>query len=301
MDAVKNTTFAFITPSYAPDFQRCKLLCWSIKKFVTFPVKHYIVVDRRDLKLFRELEDADTIVLTKEDIFPRWIVRIPMPSFFKKNLWFNFRGYKTGNWLLRGWLVQQIIKLAAAQYAQEDVLVFVDSDVAFIDPFDGSTLWDGEKVRLFRVEHLKDMDDKVGRRWRQTAKHLLALPEKDSYYDFYVSQIVTWKRDNLVQMYRHIEKNFQRNWLEVITEAKDLSEYMLYGLFVNYALGEKSGHFDNHLEKICWCYWHEVPLPPAELKAFFQEAKSTGHPAVMVSAKSKTEISIDQFQGLLVQ
>jgi hypothetical protein len=294
---MNDLTFAFITPSYAPDFQRCKLLCWSIKQFVDVPIKHYIVVDQKDFNLFQQLADANTIILTKEEILPSWIKRIPF--FDKKNVWLNLKGYKSGNWLVRGWLIQQMIKLAAAQYVEQEVLIFLDSDVAFIDSFNIYTLTKQDKVRLFRVDHATNMDSGVGVKWKETAKKLLNLPLENHYYDFYVSQIVTWRRSTLLQLYKCIETNFQRNWLEVLTDVKDLSEYVLYGVFANYVMGQQSGHYDDHLEKVCWCYWEERPMPEQELKEFFQAARSSGHKAVMISAKSSMDLTIQQFQQYL--
>ena len=292
-------TFAFITPSYAPDFNRCKLLCWSIKKFVSFPIEHYIIVDKKDLNLFRQLADSNTKILTKEEILPPWIKRIPFS--YKKNIWLNLRGYKSGNWLIRGWLIQQIIKLAAARYVEQEVLIFVDSDAAFISPFDVRTLveTDEDRVRLFRVEHSTDMDRKIGKKWKDTAKQLLNLPSNNNYYDFYISQIVTWRRSNLIQLYKLIEKNFQQDWLEVISGVNHLSEYVLYGIFANYVLEDKSGHYDDSLQKICWCYWKDTPMSDEQLKEFFREAQESDHKAVMISAKSSMDLSIDEFQDFL--
>ncbi|MCU0566907.1 MAG: DUF6492 family protein [Oculatellaceae cyanobacterium Prado106] len=290
-------TFAFITPSYAPDFQRCKLLHWSIKQFVCFPVKHYIVVDQQDLIQFQELADAHTIILTKQQILPSWIQQIPLRT--NKNIWLNLKGYQSGHWILRGWLIQQLIKLAAAQYVTEDVLVFIDSDVAFINPFDVNMLVDGDRVRLFRVEHSTNLDDAVSQKWKDTAKRLLKLPSNNNYYDFYINQLITWKRENLIKLYTLLGQGFGKGWLEVIASANHLSEYVLYGIFASYVLGEKSGHYDDHLQKICHCYWGTVPLAEPELQQFIQEAQSSGHRAVMISAKSSIELTIEQFQALL--
>jgi hypothetical protein len=288
-------TFAFITPSYAPDFQRCKLLCWSIKKFISFPIKHYIIVEQKDFNLFQELADSHTKIIIKEEILPTWIKRIPF--FDKKNIWFNFRGYQSGNWLLRGWLVQQIIKIAAAQYIEQEVLIFLDSDVAFIDSFDARTLIRDGEVRLFRVENVSACE--TGEEWKDSAKHLLGLPHEFSFYDNYVAQVITWKRSTLLRLYQHIEKVHQRGWLEVLSEVKHLSEYVLYGVFASYVLKENAGHYDDHLQKICWCYWKDIPMSNTELENFFQEAKSSGHKAVMISAKSHMDLSIEQFQNFL--
>jgi len=294
---MENYSFAFITPSYAPDFERCKLLCWSIKQFVASPVKHYIVVENKDLPLFQQLADENTIILSKEKILPSWFKRVPF--FDAKNVWLNLKGYRSGTFLLRGWLIQQIVKLAAAEYTQEDVLVFLDSDVAFIDKFDVHTLLRGDKVRLFRVDHKTNQEIGVGQKWKETAKKLLGLPPQSNYYDFYVNQIVTWRRDVLLDLYKRIESVSGRNWVEAVSGVNHLSEYVLYGVFANYVAGEESGHYDDHLQKICWSYWEEKKLTDEGLKAFFQEAKSTGHSAVMISAKSSMQLSIEEFQTYL--
>ncbi|MBT9317474.1 DUF6492 family protein [Leptothoe spongobia] len=299
-------TYAFITPSYAPDFQRCQLLCWSIKQFISFPINHYIVVDSTDYKLFSQLADKNTKILTKEEIFPPWFRKVPFLT--KKNVWINLQGYKSGNWLLRGWLVQQLIKLSAAEYTSEEVLIFADSDAAFITRFDVRNLVDIEQnqVRLFRVPHTTDHDYKLdgngnGKKWKDAAKRLLSLPKESNYYDFYVSQIVTWRRSNLLKLYAHIEEKYNENWLKVMSGERDLSEYVLYGLFVNYVLGEGAGHYDDHLQKICQSYWKEESMSFDEVKEFVRIAKSKGFKSVMVSAKSDIDISIEQFQSMLFQ
>lgn len=297
-------TYAFITPSYAPDFQRCKLLCWSIKQFVSFPIKHYIIVDRKDLSLFSQLSNSNTKILTKEEIIPSWIKRVPF--FDKKNIWLNLRGYKSGNWLIRGWIIQQLIKLAAAEYVEEEVLIFVDSDVAFIDSFSIHDLVKSEKnqVRLFRIPHATDKDvssdGKVdGRKWKEAAKRILDLPLENNYYDFYVQQIVTWRRSNLMKLYERIEEKFNENWLERIIRERHISEYVIYGLFVSYVLRDKSGHYDDHLQKICKCYWKEAIMSSKEINMFFQQAISSNHKAVMISAKSNINLSVEEFENIL--
>ncbi len=296
---MENPTFAFITPSYAPDFQRCKLLCWTIKKFVSPSVKHYIIVDRQDAKLFQALADANTEILVKEEILPAWIKRIPFSA--KKNVWLNLKGFSSGSWIIRGWLIQQIIKLAAAQYTEEDILLFVDSDVAFIDDFDAHELLKAEedKVRLFRVRDAAEIENKVTLKWKKTAKTLLGLPAKNSYHDNYISQIVTWRRDNLVQLYKTIEEQSGKGWIETVSQAKDLSEYVLYGLFASYILQDRSGHYDDHQQKVCYCYWEEKMMSDQQLSAFFQKAIASHHKSVMISAKSPIALSIPKFQHLV--
>ncbi|WP_243902754.1 DUF6492 family protein, partial [Aetokthonos hydrillicola] len=162
---MKNFDFAIVTPSYAPDFERCRLLSWSIQQFVSPTVTHHIIVERRDLELFRQLESPYTKIHIVQSLLPWWIQRI---SGFK-NGWFSFKSLP-----LRNWIVQQIVKISSAQCVEEDVLVFVDSDVTFIRPFNLETSFiRSGLVRLFR-EHSYDAPAHV--KGHQAANKLLGIP-----------------------------------------------------------------------------------------------------------------------------
>src|SRR5690242_7580212 len=43
---------AIVTASYGPDFERCRLLCETIDRFVTGMSQHYILVEERDVAQF---------------------------------------------------------------------------------------------------------------------------------------------------------------------------------------------------------------------------------------------------------
>ena len=49
---------ALVTASYAPDFERCRLLCETIDRHVTGLGRHYIRGENRDLAFFRQLEKS---------------------------------------------------------------------------------------------------------------------------------------------------------------------------------------------------------------------------------------------------
>ena len=51
--------FAIITPSYPPDLERCALLVESLDRCCP-GAKHYLIVDRRDISLFRRLASSRT-------------------------------------------------------------------------------------------------------------------------------------------------------------------------------------------------------------------------------------------------
>ena len=78
---------------------------------------------------------------------PRWLRAVDDPlSLFSRRVWLSLKTQP-----LRGWHVQQLRRIADRRACRrEDVLVFCDSDVAFLKPFDCSAFWRDGKVRLFR-------------------------------------------------------------------------------------------------------------------------------------------------------
>ncbi len=286
---MNQSKFGIVTPSYAPDFARCQTLCWSIDKFVAPDINHYIVVDRQDYQLFSQLAGPRRKIITKESILPWWIKRVPFLN--KKNLWLSYKTLP-----LRGWLVQQIIKLSAARYTTEETIVFVDSDVIFVRPFDLNSFVKEGQVRLFKVDNGNVENIKNAANWDRATNHLIGLSDVEHPHN-YVGQIITWKRDNLLKLYQHIEDSTGKNWLTALCGSLHLSEYHLYGNFIDCILQERSGHFydDSH---ICHQYWDDVSMSKEQLQAFFAEIPPTCI-AVMLSAKADMTLSPEEYQNLV--
>lgn len=111
----------------------------------------------------------------------------------------------------------------------------------------------------------------------------------------YVCQIVTWRRDNVLKLYETLEKYSNRHWIETFCSCWDISEYVLYGVFVDQVLGETSGHYYAQ-PQICHHYWREKFLSHEDLKQFILEIEPY-QIAIMISAKAN--IAVEQYQDLL--
>lgn len=280
---MKTFDFAIITPSYAPDFERCRLLSWSINQFLSPVVTHYIIVDRRDLSLFRQLQGPHTEILTVESILPWWIQRIP----FLKNGWLSLKTLP-----IRNWLIQQIVKIAVAQYIDTNVLVFVDSDTTFVRPFNLQSFIHEGKVRLFREPpyHVE-----AHFRGHQTANKVLGLSDIGYPTPGYIGNVITWKRDNVFKLYQKIESISGKGWIETLANSWHLSEYILYGVFVDHFLKEQSGHYYD-AQKISHEYWTPEPMSDEQLQNFFATIPPE-YVAVMISAKAG--IPVERYQSLV--
>lgn len=281
--------FAVITPSYAPDFERCKLLCKSLQRFAVSPYTHYIVVDQRDLHLFQALKDDNTKIMTVESIIPKWIKRFPWGG--QKNIWVSFKTLP-----VRGWILQQVVKIAISLQVQEEFLLFLDSDVFLVKEIDFCTSFIRQnKLRLFRQNILSN-SEAIFNNLNGTMSRLLGLPIEDcqaGQHD-YIGSAILWRRSNLEQLCQFVENVSGKPWTEAICNHWHFSEYQLYGTFVDKILQHDSGHYhDDKLRVLQYGYSAEYgepePLSEYELRNLFSKVLPE-HFAIMISAKSGTPV-----------
>jgi Family of unknown function (DUF6492) len=279
-------SFGLITPSYAPDFQRCQLLVRSVHAFVQVPFQHYIIVDRCDYRLFESLKNHYTRVLTVESVLPWWIWQEPLWHKF----WLSLK-----NRPMRNWILQQIVKIAVAQQIEEDVAVFIDSDVTFIRPFDLSRLTRSGALRLFRDDIGNETQRQMHHKWHQSASQLLDLPDINPAVPDYIGNLITWKKSNVVQMCDYLEQTSGRGWIETLGNVWNLSEYVLYGTYIDRVLGAAAGQYaDSH--NFCHDYWMPENLDDQKLQNWIAGV-ARDQVAVMISAKAG--ISVDRYAAMI--
>jgi len=262
--AVQPLTAAIVTASYAPDFERCRLLCETMDRHVAGSPKHYILVESRDVALFRQLETARRIVVDECDLLPRWLRPVDDPlSLFRRRIWLSLKTRP-----LRGWHVQQLRRMAIASHISEDVLVFCDSDVVFLKPFDCGAFARGNAVRLFRRDHaLSRPGLEEHRIWSaNTAAALGSYARSDHDY---ISTLISWHRETVRAMCAHIEQHHGRHWVEVIGWQRRFSECLIYGRYVDEVLGGAQ-HFHG-AEEFCRVHWTGSPLSDDQFRAFIAD------------------------------
>ncbi len=271
---MNNQNCCIITPSYAPDFERCRLLSETITQFHQSPINHYIIVDQKDYRLFSQLKKVNTEIMTVESVLPWWIKKIPL----LKNGWFSFKTLP-----IRNWIIQQLVKLSIAQYISENVLIFVDSDNAFIRPFDSKNFIVDRRVRLYREPDVITADSELAL-WPNVACDLLKLPKPVFPAPNYIGNVITWKRENVFKLYQYLETIYNRDWIKTIVSFWHLSEYFVYGIFVDQVLGEQSGHYYDPFNR-CHEYWTPKSLSDQQIQEFFSGV-APNHLYVMISAKA---------------
>jgi hypothetical protein len=202
---------------------RCELLAESLDR-TTPGVPHYLIVDRRDWPAFRHLAGGRRRLLESEALVGNWLWQMPG----RKGLRLSLRAPP-----VRGWIFQQILKIASIEAISERTLVFCDSDTAFFRSFDRNSLLVDGKVGLLDVEFINDET----RQWTAIARRLLGLPPQGTGYRNHVGNMICWNREALRAMQQRIEASSGVNWQVALARTLRFSEYMIYGIFVREVLG----------------------------------------------------------------
>lgn len=254
---------ALVTASYAADFERCRLLCETVDRHVTGASHHYLLVEHRDVTLFRQLEGRSRTVIDERDLLPSWLRDLPDPtSLFKRRIWLSLKAPP-----LRGWHVQQLRRIAIAERIEQQALVYVDSDVAFLRPFDCARFWRDGKLRLFiRENALLRPGHENHHVWSRNAAAVLGIEAPEISPHDYISTLIAWRRSSVRDMLARIEQVSGRHWVEAISARRRFSECMIYGRFVDEVAG-RAGHVHGS-EEFCRVHWTGTPLSDAQFEAF---------------------------------
>jgi hypothetical protein len=187
-------------------------------------IPHYLIVDRCDRPAFTHLQSGQRRLIESEEILGKWIVRSPG----RKPYWLSLKAVP-----VRGWIIQQILKIGVLDFIPERTFVFCDSDTAFFRPFDRDDLLVNGKIGLLDVD---DVNDDT-RRWTITARRLLGLPTDGGSYRNHVGNMICWNREIVEALRERIECSCGMRWKVALARTLSFSEYMIYGVFVRELVG----------------------------------------------------------------
>ena len=158
-----------LTPSYRQDLELCRDLVGSVERFAGPQVRHTLVVPPRDVPDFAELAGSRTHVISASQWLPRSLVPVP------GNMHVNLRH----PWLpVRGWVTQQLVKLAATAASDADVVLLADSDLLFVRPFDASDHVRDNLPLFYRLPGGVHAGLPRHVEWHRVARRLLGLPHR---------------------------------------------------------------------------------------------------------------------------
>lgn len=253
-------------------FERCSLLAQSCRELSpSWP--HYIIVDKNDLSLFRQLSSPNTIIIDTRELLDPWLRRLPGNS----GIWWSKRAPPA-----RGWITQQLRKLAIDRVAQEDNILCCDSDMVFLKRFDSSNFEIDRRLGLLDVGY----EDGNCRQWTTRAHSLLGIQAISPVYRGHVGTLIGWRREVLKALHDRIEASTSMPWQEAISRHRTISEYITYGVFVRRILGyEASLHAPSAVDLVKQSWGLNLDSE-AKLAQFFSHLGET-QIAAMVHSKDR--------------
>ncbi len=277
-------SIALVTPTYAPDLERCALLCESVDRYVTSFTKHYLIVPDAELALFARFNGARREVLPLSQFLPAWLK--PLPRFVRRKnrrYWWSLRARPVS-----GWHVQQFVKIAAASRFAEARTCMLDSDVVFFRPFDASAFAPPHPTPLFVRPREIAADAPLHAPWVRSAHRLLGLAEPAFPADDFIGHMIFWDRRAVCAMLERIEQVSGVEWLEALCQARDISEYTLYGYFVRDTASLMSNHWGT-TKNPCLSYWDGVALDQGAVERMLRAA-APDHVAFSAASFSGTPV-----------
>ena len=263
-----------VTKSYRGDFDVCSVLCESVDRFVPESVTHRLVIPRADMAIFKPVVNHRRLLVAEEDLLPAWFVRAPMPSQrWRKRFHLPRRDiYLTPfSMPVRGWIAQQIMKIAASLESPADVVVHVDSDTAFIRPFPFEQISREGGVRIYRDPEPTGHASHT--LWQEAAGRLLGLPPSSYYGGEYIESFLVWKTSVVRGLLERLEQVSGRSWITTLARTPHFAEYVLYGVYADHVLGFEAAGLVPSSAPLAHSRWSGEFAGPEDLNAFVASVK----------------------------
>ncbi|QAY59979.1 hypothetical protein ET475_08205 [Microbacterium protaetiae] len=283
-----------VTPSHAPDFPSFARLHRSVIEHTDPMVRHIVAVPDRDVPLFRSVDTGRLDVIGYRAVLPRRFVstiplaRIPgLPRGFRINAVNATRPWPP----IRGWMLQQLVKLAVVSTLEADVALLIDSDVLIVRPLVESTFRDkAGVVRLYRSPHGITPAMTRHLAWQAAARALLGTSKVEPDSPDYISAFASWDPELVRASTSRVAETTSRDWRDVIGSRLDFSEFIFYGTYVM-TLADARYRTNTQQRSLCHSHWDPTPLDLEHADRFLDRL----HPddvAVHIQSNSLTDENV---------
>lgn len=281
-----------VTPSYLGDFDLFRELHTSVVNYLPVGTMHKVIVPERDQPLFRSIDSPQLSVVSVESYLPpdwRSLMSVSrrLPSKRMQRVqYFNPRA----PWMpVRGWIVQQIVKLAAAADSQAECVLIADSDVSFVRAVRTSDVLLGDAVRLYADPAGLTPQMKEQRRWQEIARRMLGRGTARAQTDDadYVSGLVSWNPKVVRMLVSDISGTTDTFWQDRLARLSTFSECYLYGEYVQ---GSKATELVfASSESLCASHWDAAPM---SAQAVDELVTRVGPSTLAVQIQSTAEMTV---------
>jgi len=186
---------------------------------------------------------------------------------------------------IRGWVMQQVLKMELSRQLNVDMVLLIDSDVELVRPLNEAMLRRGGRAMLYRRPGAVDINLPRHMQWHTVARRLLGLPPAQFPAPDYVTSFCVWEPHVIRAMVARIEQVTGRSWMDAITGQRTFSEWTLYGVFAEEVMKyEKEALTESSL---CHSYWGTVPLT-MESAAGFIYGIDPDDIAILIQSRTQT-------------
>ncbi|MBL0748515.1 DUF6492 family protein [Nocardioides baculatus] len=269
------STMAVLTPSFRDDVDLYRELHASVLRCTPDDVVHHVVVPHRDADLFAAPDDPRLRVVTTRTLLPRRFVstyagvravrRLPglgraLPGVQAVNLRHPWPP-------VRGWVMQQVLKLELVSRLDVDVVLVVDSDVRLIRPTRADDFVRDGSVRFYCGAEAITTDMARHLAWQRVSRRLLGLPPGPPDHRDYIAPFIAWDPAVVRGLQRRIEAATGLPWIDAVARELHVSEFMLYGCFVE-NLGPETDRAFTSSDSRCRSWWETWPLDEERARDF---------------------------------
>ena len=290
-------SIAIVTPSYGPDRELFRALHASVLEHTDDDVVHHVIVPSRDVAAFRSISSSRLDVVDSSSLLPAGYVDVyPLTRRLQGRSPAALRTlakiqavHPARPWApLRGWILQQVAKIAFAGRLDADVVLLVDSDVVICRHLDASAfLSDGRSV-LYRRDDAIDDHMVLHVEWCRTADRLLGRsgtvrpPVPD-----YIAGFVPWDPARVRAMQRQVSAVTGRHWIDAVVRERHFSECILYGRYLDTVSDDRASMLHTS-DTRCLSHWDPRPLSSDEAELFLSGLRPTDL-AVQIQSTSDTD------------
>jgi hypothetical protein len=237
-------------------------------------IEHHVLVDRSDLEFFKRFETQKRRIIDCSQVLPSYREF----TFWGKRLWWRWPTK-----IVRGWIYQQLIKIAYVKSLETDCAVVVDSDAIFLRKIEPSDLFIGDRLKVYHCPGKSSGPQDQSPKWHNVAARSFGLREQGYTGADYISTAVIWSPAVLRQMVSAIETLSGAKWDHVLTQDFRFSEYVLYGVFCEHVAGPHQDAVEASTDELCHCSW-DYDINTDEGVALFRDGLKAHHCAVLIQS-----------------
>lgn len=252
------TELAVLTPCYSGDAELFVDLHQSVLEHTPPQTVHHVVCPPSDRALFEPYGGPRCRILVHSDLLPGHYFCVPRSNGLAVNI---RRPWPP----VRGWVMQQAMKIAASAVIEADTVLIADSDAVLVRPTTAAQFRDRGQLGLVRAADAvhAGMDRHI--QWHHVARRILGLPAAPGLpLPDYVNPINVWDPAIVRAMQRRISEVTGMSWLDAFTSELHISEFIVYGVFVEELIGATV----ERGPELCHNYYDRTPLDHEQAVAF---------------------------------